>query len=288
MLRIVRRVAGVVGAVLAQRRPDVPKGCRVVNFVNLAPLTLACLSVPATAAEPEAAALLTQATDAMGGEAWLNPVTLVLEGEATFFAPNRAEPVSRMDDYRMWRAMDPDRTSAHGADGKVRITGRSAGLTVFAVGYDGTTTWTDKGVMPKAQADAYWASNFGFGILRRAAGPGFRVERAPDRMVDGHPVQLIRVIDPQDAPTLFGLDTDTHLVRYLAFATPRGFHERVYDDFVAQTGPDWVQARTVTLYYDGVKQNTVHWRVARVNVPVDPALFAPPADLPSPPPEHNP
>ena len=43
--------------------------------------------------------------------------------------------------------------------------------------------------------------------------------------------------------------------------------------------PDWVQARTVTLYYDGVKQNTVRWRVARVNAPVDPSLFAPPASL---------
>lgn len=287
-MKTVRSVIAALGAVLAPSETVVQNRRRVVNFVNLAPLALACLSIPATAAEPDAAALLTQATDAMGGEAWLNPASLVLEGEATFYAPDRAEPVSRMDDYRMWRAMDPDRTSAHGADGKVRITGRSAGRTVFDVGYDGTTTWTDKGVMPKAQADAYWASNFGFGILRRAAEPGFRVERAPDRIVDGHPVQLIRVIDPQGSPTLFGLDADTHRVRYLAFATPRGFHERVYDDFVAQSDPDWVQARIVTLYYNGVKQNTVRWRVARVNAHVDPALFAPPPNLPSPQPESNP
>lgn len=250
---------------------------RSFSLVNVALLALVVLPVPATATQSDAATLLSQATEAMGGEAWLTPQTLVLEGEATFYAPDSAEPTRLLDDYRMWRAMDPDRTSAHGADGMVRITGRSGTRTVFEVGYDGVTTWTDKGVMPKAQADAYWASNFGFGILRRAAEPGFRVERAPDRLVDGHRVTLIRVIDPSGAPTLFGLDADSHLVRYLAFATPRGFHERIYDDFVAQTDPDWVQARTVTLYYDGVKQNTVRWRVARVNAPIDPAIFAPPA-----------
>jgi hypothetical protein len=42
--------------------------------------------------------------------------------------------------------------------------------------------------MPKAEADAYWASNFGFGIIRSALKPGFRLERAPDAEVGGHPV----------------------------------------------------------------------------------------------------
>ena len=213
------------------RRPRRSRGS--VSFVNVFICALATMASPAVA--QDARALLAKATAAMGGEAWLTPRTLVLEGEATFYAPDSAEPRSTLDDYRMWRVMDPDRTSAHGVDGMVRITGTSNGRTVFAVGYDGETTWSDKGIMPKAEADAYWASNFGFGILRRAAEPGFRVERAPDRLIDGHPVTLIRVIDPSGAPTLFGLDADSHLVRYLAFSTPRGFHERVYDDFVAQT-----------------------------------------------------
>lgn len=245
----------------------------------LAP-TLAIATPVAAQTLDSAATLLAQATQAMGGEAWLTPRTLELTGEATFYAPDSAAPRSELDDYRMWRVMDPNRTSAHGADGEVRITGRAKGRIVFEVGYDGTTTWTDKGVMPKAEADAYWASNFGFGIIRRAAEPGFRVERAPDRDIEGRHVQLIRVIDPAGAPTLFGLDADTHLIRYMAFSTPRGFHERVYDDFVTQTNPRWVQARTVTLFYDGVKANTVRWRTARVNAAIDPATFAPPAERP--------
>ena len=44
------------------------------------------------------------------------------------------------------------------ADGKVRITARTGGKLVFEVGYDGTTTWNDKGLVPKAEADAYYRS----------------------------------------------------------------------------------------------------------------------------------
>ena len=41
---------------------------------------------------------------------------------------------------------------------------------MFEVGYDGDTTWTQDGIMPREEADAYWASAFGFGIIRRALG----------------------------------------------------------------------------------------------------------------------
>lgn len=141
-------------------------------------LWLACM--PAHAAPDDSArAILERAVDAAGGEAWLNPSTLYLAGSAVFYAPDSAEPRSTADDYRMWRAMNPDRTTAHGADGKVRITAKSSGKLMFEVGYDGTTTWTEKGVMPKDQADAYWASNFGFGIIREALGTGFTSNGRP-------------------------------------------------------------------------------------------------------------
>jgi hypothetical protein len=41
------------------------------------------------------------------------------------------------------------------AKGKVRISAISNGRPMFLVGFDGSTTWTEKGVMPKAEADAY-------------------------------------------------------------------------------------------------------------------------------------
>jgi hypothetical protein len=62
----------------------------------------------------------------------------------------------------------------------------------------------------------------------------------------------------------------------MGFATPRGWHERVYADFMLLQNPRWLQAREVTLFYNGVRQNTVRWRTAVVGQPIDPELFSQP------------
>jgi hypothetical protein len=224
-------------------------------------------------------ALIEQAVAVAGGDAWLNPGTLVLEGSADFYGPSAAGPVRHVDEYRMWRAMDANRSAAHAADGKVRLTAKVKGVTLFEVGYDGVTTWNDKGIVPKAEADRYWAENFGFGIIRQALKGGFRLEHAPDRTVDGHMLKMVRVIDPAGVATLFGIDAASHFIRYMGFATPRGWHERVYDDFVMGDTPRWLQAREVTLFYNGVRQNTVHWRRFSVGSSIPDATFAPPRAL---------
>ena len=239
----------------------------------LLPVLALWVAAPAAAEELTARQILERAVEAAGGESWLNPRTLVLEGEAIFYAPDSPTPRSRADDYRMWRAMNPDRTVSHGADGKVRITAKSGGRLLFEVGFDGTDTWTERGLMPKAEADAYWASNFGFGIIRSALKPGFRLERAPDAEVGGHPVHLVRLIDPQGQATLFGIDRNSHYIRSMGFMTPRGWHVRTYDDFVKLADPPWLQARQVTLFYNGVKANSVRWTRVEVNAPVPDALF---------------
>ncbi len=241
----------------------------------LAPMLLAAASPP-----PDPRAIIRAAVEVAGGEAWLNPGTLVLSGSADFYAADQPAPVRQIDDYRMWREMDPNRKVSHGADGKVRITARSGGKLVFEVGYDGVTTWNDKGVVPKAEADAYWAANFGFGIIRQALKDGFKLENAPDRTIDGHALDMVRVIDPGGQATLFGIDRESHFIRYMGFATPRGWHERIYDDFVQFQNPRWIQAREITLFYNGVRQNTIHWRSAVVGQPIDPSVFKFPATLP--------
>ncbi len=243
---------------------------------------LILLAAPLAAQDqgPDARAIIERGVAAHGGTRWLEPGTLILSGHATFYAPDSDIARSHADDYRMWREMDPARTSAHGADGKVRIIARAGERTLFEVGYDGETTWTQDGIMPKAQADAYWASNFGFGIIRSALNDGFTLERAPSRDVGGHLIDLVRVIDPQGQATLFGFDRLTGFIRYMAFDSPRGFHERHYDDFTTlETGPGagWVQARVVTLYYDGVKSNTVYWAEVAVGEAIEPSVFMPPA-----------
>ena len=40
----------------------------------------------------------------------------------------------------------------------------------------------------------------------------------------------------------------------------------------------WVQARSVTLLYDGVKNNTVFWSETTVGEAIDPAIFTPPVE----------
>lgn len=221
-----------------------------------------------------------RAVEAHGGEIWLEPGTLRLSGSAIFHDGQTGAVRARADDYRMWREMDRSRSSAHGASGKVRIIAKSADRLIFEVGHDGETTWTERGIMPKRQAEAYWATNFGFGIVRKALGEGFELAFAPPRDIRGRHTLLVRITDPNGAETLFGFDAESGFITFLAFDTPRGFHERFYADFVRLEN-GWTQARSVTLLYDGVMSNTVFWAETKVGEPLDPALFSPPAS-PSP------
>ena len=227
--------------------------------------------------ELDGQAILALAREAHGGESWANARTLTLQGRAVFYGADGPDPRSRADDYRMWRVFNQDRDSAHGAQGKVRVTAKSGSRVLFEIGYDGETTWNERGIVPQAEADAFWATNFGFGIIRHAAKRGFSATRLPDDFKGGHAVFMVELTDASGGKTLFGIDMDSHAVRYLGFDTERGWHERTYDDFVRLPHPDWLQARRVTLYYDGRKSNEVFWDTARVNTDIDPRLFSPPS-----------
>jgi hypothetical protein len=217
-----------------------------------------------------------RAVAAHGGAVWLDPGTLELSGTATFYDPATGAVRSTAGDYRMWRTFEDGRTSAHEASGKVRIIAKSGEKVLFEVGYDGETTWTERGIMPRAEADAYWASNFGFGIIRSALEAEFELYHAPSREIGGRMTNIIRVMDPNGQQTLFGFDVESGFVVYMAFDAPRGFHERLYSDFVRLEN-GWVQARRVTLLYDGIIANSVFWSKTRIGEAIDPALFQPAA-----------
>ena len=234
-------------------------------------------SVVFAADAPDGPTILQRATEAAGGDVWARARTLMLSGRAEFWGPAGAEPRSKADSYVMWRVFDPDRSASHGAEGKVRIIAKNGDKPVFTVGYDGETTWTERGITPKAEADAFWASNFGFGIIRHALKPGFKAERVADGDFEGRALYMVRLTDPQGGVTLFGIDQKSHAIHTMGFTTPRGWHERHYDDHVRLTNPQWLQARKVTLYYNGVKSNVVYWERWVINGPVDDAVFAPPA-----------
>ncbi len=244
---------------------------------RLAALLLLLAPLGAAAAdEPDARAIVARAYAAAGGDGWARAKTLVLSGRAVFYAPDAAAPRTVADDYRMWRAFETDRDAAHGESGSVRIDARAGGRRLFLVGSDGTTSFDEKGPIPKDRADAFWASNFGFGVIRHALKPGFVLTRLPDDDVGGHAVFTVRVTDPSGTATLFGVDKASGAIRLAGFATPKGWHVRTYDDFVRLTAPDWLQARHVTLYYNGVKANEVFWTTTQVDAPLDPALFKAP------------
>ncbi|MEO9470079.1 MULTISPECIES: hypothetical protein [Sphingomonadales] len=232
---------------------------------------------PVFAEELDGARILAMAREAAGGDGWANARSLTLSGTATFYGSDSHKPRVIATDYRMWRIFDPDRDVAHGADGKVRIIAKSTEKTLFEVGFDGETTWTERGITPKAEADKFWASNFGFGIIRQAGKPGFVATRLPDDSIAGHALYMVELTDPKGGKTLFGIDQKGGMIRKMGFRTPRGWHVRTYDDFVTLSNPRWLQARHVTLYYDGRKSNEVFWKNTKVNSEIDAAVFTPPA-----------
>jgi len=226
---------------------------------------------------PDARTIIAQAYEAAGGEAWARAKTLTLKGRAVFYGPDAAAPRAIADDYTMAREFEDVRTNAHGEAGKVLIHGKSNGKTLFLVGSNGAQSFNEKGIIPKADAEKFWANNFGFGVIRSALGPGFTLTRLPDDNVGGHPSYTVRVTDPAGTTTLFGIDQTSHFIRMVGFSTPSGWHARNYDDFVAQ--PGWTQARTVTLYYNGVIANQVFWTEWAVNPPLAASLFDPPPPI---------
>lgn len=223
-------------------------------------------------------AILARATEVAGGERWANARTLVMKGRGVFWGATGAEPRTIADSYTMWRVLDPNRVAAHGAEGKVRITIKAGDRLISDVGYNGSLTWTEKGITPQKEADAFWANNFGFGIIRHSLKPGFKAERVADGAVDGHAAYMVRLIDPAGQVSLFGIDRKSFAIRMVGFGTPRGWHVRTYDRFFRPKNARWwLQPGKVTLTYNGVKQNELFWESVEVNPPIDERIFDPPA-----------
>lgn len=235
----------------------------------------ATLAACGSAAEPalDARAIMERAIEEAGGESWTDAQTLQLKGRGVFWPKGTEEGSYEADDYRMWRVFSGARTVSHGPDGWVRIDSKANGKTIFQVGFDGENTWTQSGVMPPAAAAKMWANNFGFGIIREALEQGFILARRPDDNVDGHASYFVEITDPNGAATMFAIDKDDFAIRYVGFQTPKGYHERRYDDFVMLKNPRWRQARSVRLFYNGVKSNHIFWEETVVDAPLDQAWF---------------
>jgi hypothetical protein len=215
--------------------------------------------------------IIERATEAAGGESWRRPRTLFMTGHGTFYGPG---PQARVHErHAMWRVYPTWKADAHRADGKVRIESVRDGRMVSFSAFDGVRTYNLDGPMPPSDADRQWSENFGFGIIRHALDDGHVLTRMPDDLVDGRPCHMVEVKGPSGAASLFSIAHDGAQILRVGFATPRGWHERLYSDFFSKPGVDWVQPGRVRLLYNGVKQNEIVWRDFDLNVEMADALF---------------
>jgi hypothetical protein len=229
---------------------------------------------PCSAAEPlTARQILERTVAAQGGTDWSQVRTLYLRGRGTFYYNGTNENPTQAERYEMWREMDASRAAAHGPDGKVKILAIAKGKPFITVAYDGINTYTADGILDPEKAKSYWASNFGFGIIRQALKPGFTLTRLPDDLIDGHASYFFRITDPQKQETLFGVDARTFAIRKAGFMTPKGWHERIYDRFFVNQKPRWLQAGHIRLFYNGVKANEIFWDQVNVNPVLTPDTF---------------
>jgi hypothetical protein len=225
-------------------------------------------------ANPELSArtIIENAYAAAGGESWRRPKTLYMRGYGVFYEGNVARINER---HEMWRVYPEFKPDAHNVDGKVRVDSYRHGTIVSQLGFDGARSFNQNGILPPSDADRQWAENFGFGVIRFALDPGYRVERLMDDMVDGKPCYLVKVIDPKGGETLFCIAHADSAILKVGFKTPRGWHERIYSAFFRKPGVDWVQPGRVRLYYNGVKQNEIIWNDFELNTDMPDSLFAP-------------
>lgn len=232
-------------------------------------------ALPATP-ELDGRAIVERATEAAGGETWRRPKTLHLIGYGVFY---RDGGTSVNERHEMWRVYPEFKPDAHAADGKVRIQSWRDGKTVLVTAFDGTSTYTKDGKLPPSDADRQWAENFGFGVIRYALDPGYAIARLPDDLVDGTPAYAVEVTDPGGQKTSFWIAHEGFQILKVGFATPKGWHERVYSEFWMKPGSGFVQPGRVRLFYNGVKQNEIVWTDYTVNEAMPDSLFV----LPSPP-----
>lgn len=219
--------------------------------------------------------IVERAMEAAGGANWVRPKTLQLSGHATFYEQGRADQVTYLDRYQMWRVFPSENQSAHQANGKVRFDAFRGEKMYFQIAFDGQNSHADYSPEAASQREsARWENSFGFGILRFSRDPNFTLQRMADDQVEGHPCYFVRVIDPKKSVTDFGIDRKDYAIRYVGFQTPRGFHHRLYSEFKWHKNPRFRQPTRVRLYYDGVKWTDITWEKFTVNAPVGDEVFS--------------
>jgi hypothetical protein len=209
-----------------------------------------------------------------GGETWARPQTLQLSGHATFYDQGKADKVTHIPIYKMWRVFPAENDAAHKANGKVRFDAFIGDKLYFQISFDGQQSYSNYSPEFSANKEAaQWENAFGFSILRFARNPGFVLSRNADDQIEGHPCYFIRVVDPKQNITDFGIDKKDFSIRSVSFRTPLGFHHRIYSEFQWHINPRFRQPGRMRVYYDGAKWTEVVWEKYTVNQPIADEIF---------------
>ena len=218
-------------------------------------LVAAVFSAPTFAADvqsPDARTIIERAYMAAGGDSYRYPKSIYLRGSYLDFK-DRLAPVVYAP-YELYRVQPRDHPNGHLADGKIRVSAYLDGKPTMQMAFDGAKTYDLNGPTGEGADAPFWRLTMGFGMIRFALDPGYRVERLPDDLVDGKPSYTVRVIDPGGESALFSVRiADARIVK-IVFATPRGLHERVFSNFFSKPGVKWVQPGRVRSMINGVKE----------------------------------
>ncbi len=247
---------------------------KLYPLVLLLMLITSCKENKATQEAPEeiptAKEIMQKAHATAGGDFWKRPQSLTLKGYAVFYTDGKAR---KHEKHHMWRVFETEKANAHTANGKVRIESFYEGQPVFIVSYDGQNTYDLRGKQEQSEADARWASNFGYGAIRHALDDGYALQLMPDDTVKQRPTYTLKVTDPNGGETFFGIDKGDFRIVKVAFETPRGWHHREYSQFFKKEDYDWLQSGRVELFYDGQLSNEVFWTDFEVNETLPDSLF---------------
>ncbi|TMM58635.1 hypothetical protein FEE95_04170 [Maribacter algarum] len=214
--------------------------------------------------------IMKKAHEKAGGAFWQKPKSLAMKGHAIFYRDGK---VSKHETHNMWRVFESTKEDAHVANGKVRIESFKDSTPVFIVSFDGEHTYDLRGKQGKSDADARWASNFGYGAIRHALDAGYTLKLVEDDMVKTKPAYTIQVTDPNKGETFFGIDKEDFKIVKVAFQTPQGWHHREYSAFFSKEKYSWLQSGRVELFYDGKISNEVFWTDFEVNETLPDSLF---------------
>ena len=220
---------------------------------------------------PTARKIVERAFAAAGGDAWRYPGTIHLIGRYYDFKGGVAPVI--YEPYELYRVQPRDHPRGHVADGKIRVSSYKDGKPNLQIAFDGEKTYDMNGPTGEGADAPFWRLTMGFGMIRFALDPGYRIDRLPDEAVDGKDAWTVKVTDTVGEFTLVSVrKADNRIVR-IVFATPRGLHDRIFSDFFTKPGVKWVQPGRVRSMINGVKEAEFTYSDFEIGKPMKDALF---------------